>query len=260
MEDLIYHEDGRRASIIFNRPHVHNALNMAMYDRLEEICDRLSSNDCGVRVLTLRGSGEKAFVAGTDIAHFLNFSSPADAVAYETRLDEVLSKLERLKCVTIAQLHGVCAGGGAALALACDFRYADDNLRFGVPIAKTLGNCLAAGNVARLIDAIGVTKTKEILLQARMLDARECLSAGVVSAVVSPGDLSATVQEVVERVLKLSPLSIQASKQGIRNVLDAGRAASLDSERIIHMCYDSEDFHRAVRAFLDKSPHEWQGK
>jgi enoyl-CoA hydratase/carnithine racemase len=141
------------AFLTFNRPQARNALTWAMYDALVEACDRVDA-DQGIRVFVVRAAGD-AFAAGTDIGQFTEFRSGADGIAYERRLDAVIDRLERVTVPTIAQVHGVAAGGGCAIALACDLRVCTPAARFGVPIARTLGNCLSAANYARLVDPSG---------------------------------------------------------------------------------------------------------
>jgi len=134
-----FETDGPLAFLTFNRPDARNALTWEMYEALVEACERVDS-DASLRVLVLRGAGGKAFVAGTDIAQFQNFSDRDDGVKYEERLDRVLDRLERVTKPTIAQVQGVAAGGGCAIAFACDLRVATPDASFGIPIARTLGN------------------------------------------------------------------------------------------------------------------------
>lgn len=258
-EPLLFEKSGARATITFNRPEVHNAMTWAMYERLEAVCDEIDADD-EIRVVTLRGAGGKAFVAGTDIGQFRDFESGDDAVAYEERIDRVVGRLERLSRPTIAMLQGVCVGGGAAIALACDFRYADDKLRLGIPIAKTLGNCLSMANFARLIDLLGTPKAKEVLMLARLLKADECLAAGVVNEVLDADALEAQVDAVAERLTTMAPLTVTATKTAIRRIHEARRIAPQEGEDLIRSCYTSEDFHGAVAAFLDKGSYSWQGR
>lgn len=257
--DLLFEVAGAVARVTFNRPAVHNSMSFAMYDEFSKICRQIASDET-IRVLILRGAGGKAFIAGTDIAQFRAFDGAADAIAYEKRVEDIVGALEQLDCTTIAVLDGVCAGGGVAIALACDFRYSNPALKFGVPVAKTLGNCLAISNVARLIDHAGVAKTREMLMLARFLDAQTCLRLGIVNDVLEDDQLSGTVDAVVERLLSLAPLTLRASKIGIRRTLEARRADEAASEDLIRSCYSSTDFHEAVDAFLEKRRYEWQGR
>ena len=156
-----------------------------MYDALVEACDRVDADDT-VRVFVVRAAGD-AFAAGTDIRQFTGFASGDDGIAYERRLDAVIDRLERVSVPTIAQVHGVAAGGGCAIALTCDLRVCTPTAQFGVPIARTLGNCLSAANLARLVDLVGPARTKELLFTGRLLDATEAASLGLVTRMAEPG-------------------------------------------------------------------------
>jgi enoyl-CoA hydratase/carnithine racemase len=153
MSTAVFESDGPIAFLTFNRPEARNAMTWEMYDALAATCERVDG-DAAMRVLVLKGAGQ-AFVAGTDISQFTSFSSRNDAVEYEQRLDAVIDRLERVRVPTIAQVQGVAAGGGCAIALACDLRVCTPAARFGVPVARTLGNCLSAANYARMIDLLG---------------------------------------------------------------------------------------------------------
>ena len=150
----LYSVNGPLATLTFNRPEARNAMTWDMYQALVDACDRADA-DPDVRVLILRGAGGKAFVAGTDIAQFEHLRTEADALAYERRIDEVLDRLERVTKATIAQVQGVAAGGGCAIALTCDLRVATPDSTFGIPIARTLGNCLSARTTAGCVDLMG---------------------------------------------------------------------------------------------------------
>ena len=165
----LYSVNGPLATLTFNRPEARNAMTWDMYRALLDACDRADA-DPDVRVLILRGAGGKAFVAGTDIAQFEHLRTEADALAYERRIDEVLDRLERVTKATIAQVHGVAAGGGCAIALTCDLRVASPDATFGIPIARTLGNCLSATNYSRLVDLLGPAVVKDMLLTGRFVD------------------------------------------------------------------------------------------
>jgi hypothetical protein len=146
--------DGPIATLTFNRPEARNAMTWEMYEALVAACERVDA-DGGLRVLVLRGAGGKAFVAGTDISQFQSFRDREDGIKYEERLDRVLDRLERVSKPTIAQVQGVAVGGGCAIALTCDLRVATPESTFGIPIARTLGNCLSAASYSRLVDLMG---------------------------------------------------------------------------------------------------------
>src|ERR687885_480557 len=149
-DELLYERRGRIAFLTFNRPQQRNALTWAMYEGLYAACEHVDADD-RVRVLILRGAGDKAFVAGTDISQFQSFSTAADALGYEQKINRYLGRLEAVRKPTIAAIRGYAVGGGAVVALACDLRLATPDARFGVPVARTLGNTLATQNVGRMV-------------------------------------------------------------------------------------------------------------
>ena len=134
--------DGPIATLVFNRPEARNALTWEMYDALCHACERVDL-DRTIHVFVIKGAGG-AFAAGTDISQFSTLATREDALAYERRLDSVVDRLEHVHVATIAQVEGVAAGGGCAIAFACDLRVCTPSAKFGVPIARTLGNCLSA--------------------------------------------------------------------------------------------------------------------
>ncbi len=259
---VLYQSDGPRAVITFNRPEARNAMTWEMYDALVASCDRAEQDD-GVRVVVLRGAGGKAFVAGTDIGQFQQFRSGTgggeDGIAYEQRIDSVVGRLERLTKPTIAAIDGAATGGGLALAIACDLRVATDRTRVGIPIARTLGNCLSGANHGRLIDLIGTSRAKELLFTGRLLDAAEAEAIGLVSCVVAPGALEATVSAYVETIASNAPLTVRASKEMIRRIQEHRRMESSLGRDLIVSCYASADFREGIAAFLAKRPPRWTG-
>ena len=136
--ELLVEQDGPVLTVTFNRPAQRNAMTWAMYDGLYDACESADNTD-EVRVMVLRGAGDRAFVAGTDIAQFNEFSSGKDGVAYEAKIARIVGRLEEVKVPTVAAVHGYCVGGGLALAAVCDLRVATRSARFGIPIARTLG-------------------------------------------------------------------------------------------------------------------------
>ena len=255
---VLYEQSGTIACLTFNRPEAHNAMTWEMYQALVDRCDQAEA-DRGVRVLILRGAGGKAFVAGTDIAGFRDFSAPADGIAYEQRLDAVIDRLERVAVATIAQVDGVAAGGGCAIAAACDLRVCTPRARFGVPIARTLGNCLSAANHARFLDLVGPTRLKELLFTGRLISADEALAAGLVNRVVDSEALDAAVRELATTIAGNAPLTIRATKEMIRRVQAHRRTAPGACHDLIAACYGSADFREGVDAFLSKRAPRWRG-
>jgi enoyl-CoA hydratase/carnithine racemase len=258
-EQILLQRDGAVAVITFNRPQARNALTWNMYDRLVEFCDEVDRRP-EIRAVILRGAGEAAFVAGTDISQFQAFQRPQDAIAYEQRVERVLDRLERVHRPTIALLRGYCVGGGLSIAAACDFRYAAPDLRMGVPIARTLGNCLSMSNYARILDLVGPARAKELIMQAKMLTAEQALALGLVNEVVPADRLEEHVRSIAAGLAELAPLTLRATKEAIRRIQARRRIEPREGEDLIVACYMSEDFRGAVRAFLEKRAYTWTGR
>ena len=253
-----FESTGPVAFLTFDRPQARNALTWAMYDALVAACDRVDADDT-VRVFVVRAEGE-AFAAGTDIRQFTSFASGDEGLAYERKLDAVIDRLERVAVPTIAQVHGVAAGAGCAIALTCDFRVCTPAAQFGVPIARTLGNCLSAANVARITDLIGPARTKDLLFTGRLIDAAEATSLGLVTAVVERQGLDAAVRDLAQTLAANAPLTIRATKETLRRLavrrrLDAGAADDL-----IAACYASADFREGVASFIEKRRPRFTGR
>lgn len=256
-EDLIIERDGRAAIVTFNRPDARNAMTWEMYEGLYETCEQVE-NDPEIRVLVLRGAGEKAFVSGTDIRQFLEFKTREDALGYEARTGRILGRLAAMNKPTIAMVQGDAVGGGMFMALACDLKLVADHARFGVPVARTLGNFPAPASWSRLVAAIGPIRAREMLLTARLLDAAEAKAIGLVDQVHPAVELDGRVRELAARLAELAPLTIAAAKEATRRVSAA--LTLRDSEDIILSCYLSQDFQEGVRAFLEKRKPNWQGR
>lgn len=243
--------------ITFNRPQARNAMTFAMYDRLTEICGEVEQ-DRSVKLLVLTGAGEKAFVAGTDISQFRAFKTAEDAFDYEARIERVLGALESLRVPTIAAISGACTGGGAAIAACCDLRIGAANARFGFPVARTLGNCLAMNNYARLKDMIGAARAKELLFTARLMEAEEAERLGLLSEVLPDrAALMERAAELADHIAGMAPLTLQATKQALLRLQT--RLSKEEGRDLIRLCYTSNDFREGMEAFLAKRKPEWTG-
>ncbi|MCA1513259.1 enoyl-CoA hydratase/isomerase family protein [Bradyrhizobium sp. NBAIM01] len=257
-EDLVFERDGGIGRITFNRPQARNAFTFAMYERLAAICEE-ANRDHDIKVLVLRGAGDKAFASGTDINQFREFRTPQDAVDYENRIDRVLTTLEQCRVATIAAINGFCTGGGAGIAAACDLRIGTKAAKIGFPIARTLGNCLSMSNVSRLTALIGAARVKDLIFTARLVDAGEAASVGLLGEVVD--DLAALerrADEVARLVASHAPLTLNATKQAVSRL--QRRLTQDEGEDLILMCYTSQDFREGLDAFLNKRAPQWRGQ
>jgi enoyl-CoA hydratase/carnithine racemase len=210
-----------------------------------------------VRVVVLRGAGDRAFVSGTDIRQFLEFRTREDALGYEARIGRVLRRIHAMVKPTVAMVQGDAVGGGLFMSLACDLRLAAAHARFGAPVARTLGNCPAPASVSLLAAAVGPVRAREIMLTARLVDATEAKAIGLVDQVHPATDLQAKVDDLAGRMTELAPLTLAAVKEATRRMM--APVALTDAEDIVLSCYLSEDFKEGARAFLEKRKPNWRG-
>jgi enoyl-CoA hydratase/carnithine racemase len=243
------------ASIVFDRPAARNAMTWAMYEQLGAICERLAG-DSDVRVVCLRGAGGEAFVAGTDIEQFKAFKDGTAGVAYEHRIDEGIARLEALPMPTVAVIEGWAVGGGLAIATACDIRIGTSSARLGVPIARTLGNCLSAANLARLVAAFGRPRVQRMLIGAEILTAEEAMNCGYLAQVVAADAIDAAAATLCKQLASLAPVTQAVTKEALRRLLLNNLP---DVQDLIRRSYDSDDFREGVRAFSEKRAPRWRG-
>ncbi|MBI2752002.1 MAG: enoyl-CoA hydratase/isomerase family protein [Betaproteobacteria bacterium] len=258
MTELLYEVRDNIGYVTFNRPQARNALTFAMYDGLAEIC-AAAHEDRSIRAMVLTGAGDKAFAAGTDISQFRAFDKPRDALDYEARIDRVLGALERCRVPTIAAIQGACTGGGAGIATCCDLRIAAKSARFGFPVARTLGNCLSMQSYARLAALLGPARVKDIVFQARLIEADEALRIGLVGELVEDGAaLIKRAEEVARQVASHAPLTLQATKEALLRLRP--KIAPGEGDDLVLLCYMSEDFREGMDAFLNKRKPVWKGR
>jgi enoyl-CoA hydratase len=229
-----------------------------MYERLAQICEQVNT-DRSIKVLILRGAGDKAFASGTDINQFRAFTTPAHAIEYESRIDRVLTTLEQCRVPTIAAISGACTGGGAGIAACCDLRIGTKTTRIGFPIARTLGNCLSMSNISRLTALIGPARVKDLIFTARLLGAEEAAGLGMLNEVVEDvSALEGRVDELATLIAGNAPLTLNATKQALARL--QRRLSREEGEDLILMCYMSRDFREGLDAFLNKRQPQWAGE
>jgi enoyl-CoA hydratase/carnithine racemase len=258
MEELLYELRDGVAYVSFTRPQARNALTFAMYERLAEICNN-ANNDRAIRAILLTGAGDKAFAAGTDISQFRAFDKEADALAYEERIDRVMNAIERCRVPTIAAIHGACTGGGASIAACCDLRIASRTMKYGFPVARTLGNCLSLASYNRLVYLVGPALVKDIVFQARLIEAEEALAKGLVNELCEDQPaLLKRGEELARLVAGMAPLTLQATKEALLRLRP--KIAHGEGNDLVLMCYMSQDFREGMEAFLNKRKPVWKGK
>jgi enoyl-CoA hydratase len=262
MDELLYEVRDGVGYVTFNRPQARNALTFGMYERLAEICNEASekrSSASGVRAILMTGAGDKAFAAGTDISQFRTFDKEKDALDYEERIDRVMTAIERCKVPTIAALHGACTGGGASIAACCDLRIASKSMKYGFPVARTLGNCLSLVSYSRLVYLVGPSLVKDIVFRARLIEADEALAKGLVLELAEDQPtLMQRAEEITRLVASHAPLTLQATKEALLRLRP--KVAHGEGNDLVLMCYMSQDFREGMDAFLNKRKPAWKGK
>ena len=243
--------------LTFDRPAARNAMTFDMYEALADAARR-ATTDSAVRAMVVTGAGG-AFVAGTDISQFADYRTAEQAYEYEERMERVLGAVEAVPKPVIAAIGGATTGGGLAIAAACDLRIATQSATFGMPIARTLGNCLALANLVRVSSLIGVARTKELVFTARIVPAAEAQAMGLLSEVVAnEAALASRVNELVATMSSFAPLTLRATKEGLRRIRE--RMLPDEARDLVALCYTSEDFREGVRAFMEKRKPVWKGK
>lgn len=250
-------EDGV-LTLTLNRPEKYNALTFEMYEEIAATCSSVPK-DGSVKVIVFRGAGGKAFAAGTDISLFRSFETPEQGIAYEKKADKVFTALERCPVPTIAAITGACTGGGAGIAGCCDMRIATRSMKFGFPIARTLGNCLSAATLARLVALMGEAKVIDMIYTSRLVEADEALRIGLVNEIVEDHEALLTrVGALARQLAGHAPLTMRVTKELLRRLRN--RQPPVDDDDLVGMVYTSADFKEGMDAFLAKRKPNWQGR
>ena len=241
------------ARVIFNNPTARNALTWPMYEELKKICDSLANNP-KIRVVIFKGAGDKAFVSGSDIQQFVDLKKDE---AYEVAVDHIFASLQQLPMPTIAMIEGLAVGSGLLMATACDFRISTPDARFGIPVAKTLGNCLSPSNLSWIAAHLGITTVKKMLLTAELIKAPELLESGFLYQTAEASELEASVNALAQKLAALAPITQKASKLTLARLLQSNLPDCTD---LMRETYNSQDFKEGVNAFLEGRPPQWVGK
>lgn len=259
MQDVLLVEDrGRVRWLTINRPEKLNALNRDVLTALEGAFAQAMA-DQQVSAIVLTGAGEKAFVAGADIAEFQGLN-PAQAQALARRGQELFSAIEEAPKPVIAAVNGFALGGGMELAMACHLRVASENARFGQPEVK-LGLIPGYGGTQRLPRLVGKGRALELLLTGAMIDAATALSWGLVNRVVPLADLASTAQKIAEDILAVAPTAVARCLEAVTVGLASPLAEALQMEAALFgLCAATEDFKEGVSAFLEKRPACFPGR
>jgi enoyl-CoA hydratase len=246
---LLVERDGPIGRLVLHNPERRNAIGAEMWLGIPPAIAAFNA-DPGVRVIVIRGEGSVAFAAGADISEFEKNRSSGDQVkAYEDATSAAHHAIESSPRPVIALIHGFCVGGGLAVALSCDLRYADARLGLGYGIHGT----------NRLVATVGHANAREIMFSARKYDANDALAMGLVHRVLPDGDLDKYVHDTALELAANAPLTIAASKAVI-NALAEAKGDYSAAEAVVARCMKSEDYIEGRRAFMEKRPPVFKGK
>ena len=244
---------GQIARITFNNPAARNAMTWPMYEELKDICDSIAKNP-EIRVAIFRGAGDKAFVSGSDIQQFVDLQEDE---AYETAVDDIFHSLQQLPIPTIALIEGLAVGSGLLIATACDFRISTPEARFGIPVARTLGNCLSPSNLAWISAHLGIPMVKKMLLTSELIKAPELLITGYLYQTIEASGITEAADALAEKLAALAPITQKASKLTLARILQSNLPDCTD---LMRETYNSKDFKEGVNAFLEGRPPKWIGQ
>lgn len=261
MTDLIRVEEKEAvATVIFNRPEMRNAISLAMWQEIARVTEVLGK-DLGVRAVVYRGAGVEAFASGADISEFKEVRKDvATAQAYSRETEAAYLAVRRCPKPTIAMIFGFCMGGGMALAMSCDLRFAAEGAKFGIPAAR-LGIVYGLVSTRQLVDLVGPSHAKDILFSGRTFDAREALAIGFINRLLPVEGLEAYTYEYLQKVATNAPLSVRGAKTIIEAALEDGGVSQRERIRRLSLeAFESRDYKEGTRAFLEKRPPKFEGR
>jgi enoyl-CoA hydratase/carnithine racemase len=257
---MLAEKDGAIGWMIFDHPERRNAVTQGMWLQIGEILEDFAKDE-NIRVVVLRGAGDKAFVSGADISPFGQQRRKAGVVAASNRLtDAARQALETFPKPTIAMIQGYCLGGGLAIALMCDLRFASEDSTFGIPAAR-LGVGYGPQSVALLQALVGPAYTREILFTGRRFSGDEALRMGLINRLLPPAELESSVHDYAALIAANAPLTIHAAKRASAELLKSESERDLAAvHRAVEACFDSSDYHEGRTAFLEKRPPVFTGR
>jgi enoyl-CoA hydratase/carnithine racemase len=259
-EKMIAEKDGPIGWMIFNNPARHNAVSLDMYQAVPEIISAFEQDDA-IRVIVIRGAGDKAFISGADISQFEQVrASKEDTTLYDKTTEKASMSIYEAGKPTIAMINGYCMGGGVSTAMSCDLRIASDKSRFAVPAAR-LGVGYRSHGLRKLMSEVGPSFAKEIFYTARQFSAEEALAMGWINRMVPEEQLDGYVREYAATIAGNAPLTIRAVKATVQELLKDPAERDLKwSEGLVEACFSSEDYVEGRRAFMEKRKPQFRGR
>jgi len=244
--------------LVINRAEKLNALTKPMWKQLGDLALELAKDD-DIRCLMLRGAGEKAFGPGNDISEFANERSNVEqARSYGQIMHDTLTALQDFPAPTVAQIHGICVGGGMEIAGCCDIRIAGASSRFGAPI-KNLGLVMAYGELEALVGLVGPSAAKEVLFEGRIFDAEEALAKGVLTRIVADEEVADAAMQSAQTIATGAPIVARWHKRFIKRLSDPTPLSAAEYDEGFQ-CFGTEDFQTGYKAFLAKETPEFKNR
>lgn len=259
-ERVIAMIDGATAWLIFNNPAKRNALSLDMWQAISAILDRFE-REPAVRVVVLRGAGERAFTSGADVSEFEQLrGTPAEQERYSAISEAALTRLQQFPKPTIAMIQGYCISIGLGIALACDLRFAGSSARFA-SLAARLSLTYRWSDIKKLVDLIGPARTKDFFYSARHVPADEALAMGLVESMQPDAEIEAFTRAYCARIAENAPLSMTATKRIVAELVKPSSEIDRNfCKAIVASCYASEDYVEGRRAFMEKRRPVFRGK